>query len=66
MKRNTGKAIDMSTLGRYSRLIFIILTCTLGTAALTACEEQGPLEEAGEAADEAINDAERAAEDAAD
>lgn len=56
----------MSTLGRYSRLIFIILTCTLGTAALTACEEQGPLEEAGEAADEAINDAERAAEDAAD
>lgn len=58
--------MTMSTLGKFSRLIFVLLACTFGAAALTACEEQGPLEEAGEKADEAVNDAERAVKDAAD
>jgi len=56
----------MSTLGRYSRVVLILLAGVLGTAALTACEEEGPLEKAGESANEAINDAKRAVKDAAD
>ncbi|MEQ8588616.1 MAG: hypothetical protein RLO01_09170 [Thalassobaculaceae bacterium] len=37
------------------------------TLGLAACDQNdGPLEQAGEAADEAVNDVQRAAEDAAD
>lgn len=56
----------MSTLKKYSRLIFMLLTCAFGMAALAACEEQGPLEVAGEKADEAVKDAERTVKDVTD
>lgn len=56
----------MSTLGRFTRITFIVLACSAGAAALTACDEEGPLEQAGEKADEAVNDAKRAVKDAAD
>jgi len=46
--------------------IFILLALFLGSAALTACDQEGPLEKAGETADEAVNDAKRAVKDAAD
>jgi len=37
-----------------------------GALGLAACEERGPFERAGEAADEAVGDAGRAVEDATD
>jgi hypothetical protein len=37
-----------------------------GALGLAACEEKGPFERAGEAADEAVGDAGRAVEDATD
>ncbi len=39
---------------------------TLPALALTACDEKGPAEKAGEAVDEAVKDTKRAVEDAAD
>ena len=44
----------------------VALLAALGTGALSlaACEEDGPLEEAGESADEAMEDADEALEDA--
>ena len=48
------------------RTMIILLALLFGSAALTACDQEGPLEQAGEKADEAINDAKRAVKDAAD
>lgn len=36
------------------------------TLVVSACDDQGPFEKAGQQADEAVNDAKRAVEDAAD
>lgn len=43
-----------------------VCALSIGGLALAACEEEGPAEEAGEAVDEAVNDAARAVEDATD
>lgn len=42
----------------------VALTLLAGSAMLAACEEEGPMERAGEAADEAVEDAGDAVEDA--
>jgi len=56
----------MTKTGTYARM-FLLLFMLAGTGAvMTACEEQGPLEKAGEKADEAVNDTKRAVKDAAD
>lgn len=47
------------------RNAFFVLALAV-TPALSGCEEQGPLEKAGEAADEAVQDTKRAIEDATD
>ena len=52
--------------GNCIRSILLLLTLSISGAALTACDNQGPLEQAGEKADEAVNDAKRAVKDAAD
>ena len=46
--------------------VFVLALAAAPALALTGCEEQGPLEKAGEAADEAVNDTKRAIEDAKD
>lgn len=56
----------MSTVRKYFGSLLLFLTLALSGAALTACDQDGPLEEAGESADEALSDAERAVKDAAD
>lgn len=48
------------------RTFVMVPVLFLGLVTLSACEEEGPLEQAGEKADEAINDAKRAVEDAKD
>tara|TARA_R110000787_G_scaffold79402_1_gene173540 strand:+ start:308 stop:475 length:168 start_codon:yes stop_codon:yes gene_type:complete len=48
------------------RSLLAILLLAAPAMALTACEEQGPLEKAGEKADEAVKDAGRAVKDATD
>jgi hypothetical protein len=60
------EAIIMSTVRKYFGSLLLFLTLALSGAALTACDQDGPLEEAGESADEALSDAERAVKDAAD
>ena len=47
-------------------LFTLLAAMAFSTAALTGCDDEGPLEQAGEAADEAVNDASRAIEDATD
>ena len=49
-----------------SKFAAILIPLFLGAVALSACEEEGPLEKAGSKADEAINDAKRAVKDAKD
>ncbi|MGB0631394.1 MAG: hypothetical protein ACPGRZ_11935 [Alphaproteobacteria bacterium] len=44
--------------------LFAIVLATTPALALTGCEEQGPLEKAGEAADDAVKDTKRAIKDA--
>jgi hypothetical protein len=56
----------MSNIRNHARLLLILMTLGGGTAMLAACDNEGPLEQAGEQADEAINDASRAVKDAAD
>ena len=46
--------------------IYAAVAIALSGVMLSACEEEGPAEEAGEAIDEAASDAERAVEDATD
>ena len=48
------------------RKVFAILIVGLFAGGLVACEEQGPAEEAGEAVDNAVDDAGDAVEDAGD
>jgi len=49
----------------FFRSIFII-AMLIGTLGLTACEQDGPMENAGEEIDEAVEDVEDSAEDAGD
>ncbi len=53
------------TLASMSRL-FLLPLVFAGGLLVAGCEEQGPLEDLGESADEAVNDAGRAVEDATD
>lgn len=46
--------------------LFALLFALGGSAMLTGCEDQGPLEEAGEEIDDAVDDAGDAIEDAGD
>jgi predicted small lipoprotein YifL len=48
----------------YLRRSALALTVLLGGAALTACEQEGPLEQAGEEADQAVENTGEAVEDA--
>lgn len=48
------------------RLLAMAGLLAFALAVLSACEEEGPLEQAGEKADEVINDTQRAIEDAKD
>ncbi len=56
----------MSKVRTHAKSILILLAIAVGGAALTACDNEGPLEKAGSKADEAVNDAKRAVKDAAD
>lgn len=56
----------MSKVRTHAKSILILLVLAVGGAALTACDNEGPMEKAGKKADEAVNDAKRAAKDAAD
>jgi tRNA A37 threonylcarbamoyltransferase TsaD len=51
---------------RLRAVVLAILLLGGGAVALAACEERGPFERAGEAADEAVGDARRAVDDAVD
>lgn len=46
--------------------LFVLALAATPALALTGCEEQGPLEKAGEAADDAVKDAKKAIKDATD
>jgi len=48
------------------QIVLMLLTITLFTMLGAACKEKGPLQKAGEKADEGINDAKRKIEDATD
>ena len=56
----------MKTYARGNRLLTLAAALVAGTVLLGGCEQEGPLEKAGEKADEAVNDAKRAVKDAAD
>ncbi len=56
----------MKTVARGKKLLTLAATLVAGTILLGGCEQEGPLEQAGEKADEAVNDAKRAVKDAAD
>ena len=58
---------EPSSRARFPRAAALALLLALAAAGLYACEtKKGPMEKAGEKVDEAVNDAKRAAEDAAD
>lgn len=60
MNQNTKRGSALRTMA-------IVVLLALSGAGLYACpEEKGPLERTGEKVDEAVNDAKRAVEDAAD
>ena len=48
------------------KIVYASVLASFLSLGLAACEEQGPMEQMGEAADEAVNDTKRAVEDAAD
>ena len=56
----------MMKLRNISRLTLLLITFAFGAVALSACDQEGPLEKAGEKADEAVPDTKRAVKDAAD
>lgn len=56
----------MSNLRNHAKYILILVALAFGGGALTACDNEGPMEKAGEKADEAVNDTKRAVKDAAD
>lgn len=56
----------MMTLRNLPKLTLLLITFAIGAATLSACDQDGPLEQAGEKADEAVNDTKRAVKDAAD
>jgi len=56
----------MSKIRSHAKLMLLVIALAYSGATLTACDNEGPLEKAGEKADEAVNDAKRAVKDAAD
>tara|TARA_R110000868_G_scaffold61059_3_gene185695 strand:- start:3357 stop:3527 length:171 start_codon:yes stop_codon:yes gene_type:complete len=56
----------MRSLRKIPALALTVGLLTFPVVALTACDEKGPAEQAGEAVDEAVKDTKRAVEDAAD
>jgi len=56
----------MSNLRNHAKHILILGALAFGGAALTARDNEGPMEKAGESADEAVKDTNRALQDAAD
>lgn len=54
------------TASGFMHVFVIAVLAGAPTLVVSACDEQGPLEQAGEKADEAVNDTKRAVEDAAD
>jgi hypothetical protein len=56
----------MSKVRNHAKLVLILVALAFSGAALTACDNEGPMEKAGAKADEAVHDAKRAVKDAAD
>ncbi|MGE4217917.1 MAG: hypothetical protein AB7G39_00615 [Alphaproteobacteria bacterium] len=56
----------MLTDRKWIRSTAIVLGLALVSPVLAACEEEGPMEQLGEKADEAVKDTQRAVQDAGD
>lgn len=50
----------------YAKLLATLIFVSTTSLGLSACKDDGPIEDAGEAVDEAVQDAGRAVEDATD
>jgi len=61
---NNQKEITMKS--HYAKLLATLIFVSTTSLGLSACKDDGPIEDAGEAVDEAVQDAGRAVEDATD